>query len=124
MLFRSKDFLRYGGAGVKVCTSWHVYTQFAADMGEPIGEETLDRIDVYGDYTSENCRWADLPTQARNIRVRQNSKSGYIGVHQRGGKWMAEITANGKKFYSKCFVTLEEAADARKELERLHWGAA
>jgi hypothetical protein len=37
---------------------------------------------------------------------------------------MAKITVGKKSFYSKCFATLEEAAVARKELERLHWGTA
>ncbi len=119
-----KDYQRYGGAGVKVCTRWHDYALFAKDMGEPSGAETLDRIDPYGDYALDNCRWASLPVQARNIRVPKDSKSGLIGVHQRGKKWMAEITANRKKYYSKCFTTVEEAAAARKELERLHWGLA
>ena len=120
---RDKDYKRYGALGVKVCPQWHDYKQFAADMGEPKGKETLDRIDPYGDYTPENCRWADLPTQARNIRVRKNSASGHIGVHQRGKKWLAEITAQKKKYYAPLCDTLDEAVAARKELERIHWGA-
>jgi hypothetical protein len=56
--------------------------------------------------------------------VRKNSESGHIGVHQRGKKWLAEITAKKKKYYAPLRETLEEAVAARKELERLHWGVA
>jgi hypothetical protein len=116
-----KDYKRYGALGVKVCPQWSDYLQFAKDMGEPSGDETLDRINTYGDYTPENCRWASLPVQARNVRIRANSESGHIGVHMRNKKWYAEITAKKKKFYSKACETIEEAAAARKELERIHW---
>lgn len=116
-----KDYKRYGAKGIRVCDQWHNYLQFEKDMGEPIGRETLDRIDPYGNYEPTNCRWASLPTQARNIRVPASSKSGHIGVHKRGKKWMAEVTANGKKYYSKVFEDLKDAVAARKELERIHW---
>ncbi len=119
---KDKDYPRYGGAGITVCQKWHDYVEFEKDMGEPIGSETLDRINPYGNYTLDNCRWASLPTQARNIRVRKNSESGFVGVHKRGKKWLAEITANRKKYYASICNTLEEAVQARKELERLHWG--
>ncbi len=121
---KDKDFLRYGGVGVSVCPQWHDYTVFAKDMGEPVGTQTLDRIDPYGNYTPDNCRWASLPTQARNIRVPADSKTGHIGVHLRGKKWYAEVTVNKKKFYSKACQSIEDAVLARKELERLHWGVA
>ena len=120
-----KDFKRYGATGLKVCERWHDYLNFEADMGEPVGNQTLDRIDPYGDYTPENCRWAELPVQARNLRVRASSKTGVTGVSQvNNGKWMAKITKGKKAYYSKVFDTLEAAAAARKELERLHWGVA
>ncbi len=119
-----KDYPRYGAKNIQVCPAWHDYLQFKADMGEPSGTDTLDRIDPYGDYTPENCRWASLPVQARNTRLRTKNTSGHTGVSLRGTKWMAEITHQKKKFYSKCFSTLEEAVAARKELERLHWGVA
>jgi hypothetical protein len=119
-----KDYPRYGAVGMQVHPAWHDYLCFARDMGEPIGTETLDRIDPYGNYVPGNCRWADLPTQARNIRVRKNSESGHVGVNRRGGKWLAEITVNKKKFYAALTATVEEAIAARKELERLHWGIA
>jgi hypothetical protein len=120
-----KDYARYGAKGVKVCPQWYDYLQFERDMGEPTGEETLDRIDPYGGYTPENCRWASLPVQARNIRLHSKNKTGYVGVSEvYEGRWMAKVSKGKKAFYSRVFPTVEEAAAARKELERLHWGVA
>ena len=116
-----KDYPRYGAVGVSVCPEWMDYLTFAADMGEPEGDETLDRIDTYGNYTHENCRWAGVKTQCRNLRIRANSKTGVIGVSIAGEEFMAKITVGKKAYYSKCFSTLEEAAAARKELELRYW---
>jgi hypothetical protein len=104
-----------------VCAEWLSYLTFAADMGEPEGDETLDRIDPYGNYNKTNCRWAGVKTQCRNLRKRANSKTGVIGVSIAGKKFMAKIAVGKKAYYSKCFFTLEEAAVARKELEAKHW---
>lgn len=118
-----KDYPRYGAVGIKIAPEWMEYTRFAQDMGEPVGTETLDRIDPYGDYVPGNCRWAAIPTQARNLRVRKNSKSGHTGVRARNGKWFAELTVQKKKITAPICATLEEAVAARKQLEKLHWGA-
>jgi len=120
---KDKDYKRYGALGVTVCERWHDYLNFEVDMGEPKGDETLDRIDVYGNYEFINCRWAGVQTQNRNVRIRANTKTGVIGVSKTGsGKYMAKITIKNKSIYSKVFSTIEEAAAARKELEVLHWG--
>lgn len=122
---QDKDYPRYGGKGVTVCERWHEYLNFAADMGEPIGDETLDRIDTYGNYEPGNCRWAGVQAQNRNVRIRATSKTGITGVSKTlHGTYMAKVTVKKQSFYSKCFKTLEEATAARKELERLHWGVA
>lgn len=119
---QDKDYKRYGAKGVSVCAHWHDYKNFVADMGEPQGDETLDRIDVYGNYNPENCRWAGVKVQCRNIRVRADSKTGVTGVQRLpNGKYMACITANKKKFYSACCSTLDEAITARKKLESIYW---
>ena len=116
-----KDYPKWGGRGVFVHPSWHDYLSFALAVGEPIGKETLDRIDPNGSYEPGNVRWASPAVQARNIRVPRNSKTGVTGVLFHNKKYYASITVKTKKFYSKCFATLEDAATARKELERLHW---
>jgi len=119
-----KDYPRWGGKGIFVYAPWHDYTTFARDVGEPTGAETFDRINTAGNYEPGNVRWATPTIQARNIRTPKTSKTGFTGVLFHNNKYYAAITVKKKKFYSKCFTTVEEAAAARKELERLHWGVA
>jgi hypothetical protein len=116
-----KDYPRYGAKGITVCPGWEDYLVFEADMGEPVGNQTLDRIDPYGNYEKENCRWASIVTQNRNKRVGSRNKTGYTGVIYKGGKWYGDITCKGKKYYSKSCISLEEAVVARKNLEKIHW---
>jgi len=119
-----KDYPKYGGAGISVHQDWHDYLNFERDMGEPQGKETLDRIDPYGNYTPDNCRWASLSVQAHNQRLNKKNISGYTGVRLAGkDKWMAEITVKSRKFYSQVFKTIEEAVAARRELEQKHWSS-
>jgi hypothetical protein len=116
-----KDFARYGARGITVCPEWMDYSRFVADMGEPKEGQTLDRIDGNKGYFRENCRWATGHVQAVNRKYR--SSSGYRGVvyHKSLGKWIANITVHGKRYYSKVCVTPEEAAVARAHLEKVYW---
>lgn len=60
-------YKNYGGRGIRVCIRWKVsFRMFLKDMGErPVGK-TIDRKNNNGNYTKNNCWWADRWEQALN----------------------------------------------------------
>lgn len=58
----------YKDAGIKVCKEWLDFNNFLHDMGERPKGTTLDRINPFGNYEPNNCRWADAKTQRNNRR--------------------------------------------------------
>ena len=63
-----KQYHDYGGAGVTVCTRWHQFENFFADMGLRPDKMSLDRIDPFGNYELSNCKWSTRSEQAKNTR--------------------------------------------------------
>lgn len=61
------DYSGYGAKGIKICPEWvNSFENFYRDMGDRPELHSLDRINVYGNYEKENCRWATRSMQQRN----------------------------------------------------------
>lgn len=70
------DYKYYGGRGIKVCPEWDApdgYDSFK-DWSLSNGYKdylTIDRINVDGNYSPDNCRWVTMRAQADNRRNRK-----------------------------------------------------
>ena len=71
-----RSYELYGGRGITVCDDWRnsfsSFEEWALKNGynerADFGQCTLDRIDVNGDYTPNNCRWTTMKVQQNNRR--------------------------------------------------------
>ena len=70
----AKQFKWYGGRVIKMCDEWKASFDafkrwayfFGYDDSKDGNSQSIDRIDVDGDYCPENCRWVTHKEQMRN----------------------------------------------------------
>lgn len=69
------QFHNYGGRGIKVI--FNNFEEFYAEMGDPPGNRTIDRIDNDKGYQPGNCQWADN-------RMQQNNRRDNVKIYHEG----------------------------------------
>lgn len=86
-----KEYINYGGRGIKVCKEWEDYDVFHSwAMGHGYDDAlTIERIDVNGDYCPQNCKWITRDAQARNKR--NSRKITYKGETKVLAEWARTI---------------------------------
>lgn len=111
----NKRWEKYGGRGIKVCPEWLNDFQafFNWSMTNGYADNlTIDRIHMDGDYSPENCRWADNFQQANN-----RSNNHYITYHGETKtmmEWSKVLNVN----YSALRRRINAGWDVEKAFER------
>ena len=95
----NKRYNCYGGRGIKVCQRWlHSFPNFFMDMGKRTSKKhSIDRINVNGNYTPSNCRWATKKEQQRNQRT--NRWFEYKGIKLILSDWAKKLKVDKASIY-------------------------
>ncbi len=118
----NRKYPLYGGRGISVCDEWEdfsVFREWAMQHGYAPGL-TIDRIDVNGNYTPENCRWATYQEQNRNNR--RNRFLTFNGKTQCVQDWAKEIglTPTGVFYRLNSGKPIEEVLSPIKKTKSKH----
>jgi Staphylococcus phage HNH endonuclease len=110
------SYSMYGGRGIKMCDEWRndmkaFYDYMISNFGHKQPGQSIERIDVNGNYEPGNVKWATTQEQNKNKRhcekPHKDNWTGILGItyHKRNKRW--QIQYRGK--YEGQFETLEEA---------------
>lgn len=107
------NYKNYGAKGVTVCDEWREsFERFYNDMGpRPSKNHSIDRINVYGEYSKANCQWSERSHQNRNTRKKAGANK-FRGVSfcKVKNKFKSYIRIEGKQVFLGYFSDEVEAA--------------
>jgi len=99
---RSQDYPVYGGRGIKIYEPWLEYPNFKHDMYMSYRihcknnkTTTIERIDVNGNYSPNNCTWTTAQEQNQNKQCMKLFKATRIS------DGFIEISKNQREFARK-----------------------
>lgn len=69
-----------------------------------------------------NLREATVKENNRNVSAKKNNELGIKGIKNESGKYRARIFVDGKHINLGLFADLQNAINARREAEELHFG--
>lgn len=110
----------YGNVGVSVCSEWKddfsCFYEWCIKNGYDISknrkEQTLDRINPYGNYCPENCRFITIQEQQKNKR--NNIKIEYNGKIKNLREWCNILGKNYNTVYCRIFKQGKDFINAIK----------
>ena len=65
---RNASYENYGARGISYIKRWENFSEFLKDMGDRRKGQSIDRINVNGSYSPENCKWSTRLQQNNNKR--------------------------------------------------------
>lgn len=114
---KNKDYQHYGAKGVIIAPAWSTFQEFqkwAVENGYRDGL-SIDRIDVDGNYSPDNCRWVEMREQhdntTRTIRLTCN------GVTKTIGEWASEIGISARTLRRRKMLGWEDEKIITTELK-------
>ena len=115
--------LFYARRDVKVGEKRHVIYMHRVLIGavEGQGVDHKDRSTL--NNQKSNLRFANQTSNNANTRLRKNNTSGFKGVvwHKASKRWIANVTAKGKRIHVGLFDSPKQAADAYDEAAKKHF---
>ena len=117
MKTRAEDMLdkNYGGRGITMCAEWSDFRNFYEDMREGYTDElTIERVDVNGPYSKENCTWVTLLAQQANKRTNRYLMYQGVNMHLAELRRVSGVSKMKLTVRLNLGMTADEAvADAR-----------
>ena len=117
---KSAGYVNYGARGITMCELWSKdFETFYTDMA-PTWKENLqlDRINVDGPYSPENCRWSTASENMKNRRNKAKIQSKYEGVtwHPQRKSWKFDLRGHGFKTEEEAFAVYSKLKDYLKSI--------
>lgn len=112
---KDKGFRYYGKRGISICNEWlndfKTFYNWAIENGYKRGL-SIDRIDVSGNYTPNNCRFVSMKVQ--NTNKKNNLHIEYKGETKTLSEWCEKLNLK----YSTTYMRLNRGWDIEKAFTR------